>query len=83
MTEQINLLASQKPLLKTGEKKHKEPAPRAATPEEIHDLYDSSDNTKVHDEEDKQKWSREPIDDLLLTEIRVSSMIQLKFLVQW
>lgn len=74
VTELINHLVSQKPLPKVVERKHKEPVrPRSATPEDINDLYDLSENGKAHDEEDKQKWSREPMDDLLLTEIRVSS----------
>lgn len=70
VAEQINHLLSQKPLPKTSERKQKENR-RSVTPEELGDLYDTSENPKGHDDEEKQKWSREPVDDLLLTEIRV------------
>lgn len=42
------------------------------TQEQTHHVEVEESPLEVYDDEDKIKWSREPIDDLLLTEIRVS-----------
>ncbi|VDO73134.1 unnamed protein product [Heligmosomoides polygyrus] len=83
VAEEVNRLVSLKPQPRNGERRHRERAERPpppvsegrATPEEvpepqIHHVEVIESPVEVYDDEDKGKWSREPIDDLLLTEIR-------------
>ncbi|KAJ1350736.1 hypothetical protein KIN20_006607 [Parelaphostrongylus tenuis] len=76
---EVNRLVSLKPPPRNGERKHREkppvvPPPEGrTTPEESHNEHHTEVDEsplEVYDDEDKIKWSREPIDDLLLTEIR-------------
>ncbi|KIH53251.1 hypothetical protein ANCDUO_16626 [Ancylostoma duodenale] len=82
IAEEVNRLVSLKPQPRNGERKHREkpekpqekPQEGRATPEETpeqnHHVEVEESPLEVYDDEDKIKWSREPIDDLLLTEIR-------------
>ncbi|KAL6725591.1 hypothetical protein Aduo_007632 [Ancylostoma duodenale] len=82
IAEEVNRLVSLKPQPRNGERKHREkpekpqekPQEGRATPEEApeqnHHVEVEESPLEVYDDEDKVKWSREPIDDLLLTEIR-------------
>ncbi|VDL77380.1 unnamed protein product, partial [Nippostrongylus brasiliensis] len=85
IADEVNRLMSLKPQPRqNGERKHREkpekPSPPAAPPVEEHPVPEEIPEEKhveveelpveVYDDEDKVKWSREPIDDLLLTEIR-------------
>ncbi|EPB80343.1 Methyl-CpG binding domain protein [Ancylostoma ceylanicum] len=83
IAEEVNRLVSLKPQPRNGERKHKEKPEKTqekqekegrATPEEPqeqnHHVEVEESPLEVYDDEDKIKWSREPIDDLLLTEIR-------------
>ncbi|KAK6048130.1 hypothetical protein COOONC_14365 [Cooperia oncophora] len=70
IAEEVNRLLSLKPQPRNGERKHREkvpPAvePRAVTPEEVaeHHVEVEESPLEVYDDEDKIKWSREPIDD--------------------
>ncbi|KAK5970142.1 Methyl-CpG binding domain protein [Trichostrongylus colubriformis] len=77
IAEEVNRLVSLKPQPRNGERKHRDKAAptvevRAVTPEEVAEQHVEVEESpmEVYDDEDKIKWSREPIDDLLLTEIR-------------
>ncbi|VDN38409.1 unnamed protein product [Cylicostephanus goldi] len=74
IAEEINRLISLKPQPRNGERKQKEkpekPEKAEKTPQEGRTTPEEESPLEVYDDEDKIKWSREPIDDLLLTEIR-------------
>ncbi|KJH47457.1 Bromodomain protein [Dictyocaulus viviparus] len=80
VTEEVNRLLSLKPQPRNGERKHREKPPPILPPEgrttpveephHEHQVEVEESPLDVYDDEDKVKWSREPIDDLLLTEIR-------------
>uniref|UniRef100_A0A1I7X823 MBD domain-containing protein n=1 Tax=Heterorhabditis bacteriophora TaxID=37862 RepID=A0A1I7X823_HETBA len=71
ISEEMNRLFRLKPPPRTTDKKTRD---ERVTPEEVcHRAIDHFEETEgAYDDEEKIKWSREPIDDLLLIEIRVS-----------
>ncbi|ETN77822.1 Methyl-CpG binding domain protein, partial [Necator americanus] len=82
IAEEVNRLVSLKSHSRNGERKYRERSEKPQekiqeeknTPEETQEQHDhvevEESPLEVYDDEDKVKWSREPIDDLLLTEIR-------------